>query len=102
MERCEAGRAGGKALTPEGQTIYFMAGYDLDTRTWTPRRSMPQVSAQMAALGGPWRDGPALPWQRWSSAAIQYRSRLFVIGGLRPGNVWSVLSRHVAAVMGPE
>jgi hypothetical protein len=36
-----------------------------------------------------WRPGPALPWQRWGSAAIQVNGRLFVIGGIRPGPVWS-------------
>ena len=36
-----------------------------------------------------WREGPALPWQRWGSAAIQVKGRLFVIGGIRPGPVWS-------------
>ena len=36
-----------------------------------------------------WRVGPALPWQRWGSAAICFNGRLFVIGGIRPGPVWS-------------
>ena len=36
-----------------------------------------------------WREGPALPWQRWGSAAIEVKGRLFVIGGIRPGPAWS-------------
>jgi hypothetical protein len=136
-----------------------LAEYDLDTGVWSPRRSMPPATAQMAAFQGriyafgertviydpstdqwtetpgmgvprfeaapvvigdeiwligghgtrdegilgdvkpdivrldprrnQWREGPALPWQRWGSAAIQVNGRLFVIGGIRPGPVWS-------------
>jgi hypothetical protein len=36
-----------------------------------------------------WRPGPALPWQRWGSAAIEVNGRLFVLGGIRPGPVWA-------------
>jgi hypothetical protein len=36
-----------------------------------------------------WRPGPALPWQRWGSAAIELNGRLFVLGGIRPGPVWA-------------
>ncbi len=155
--------AGRKAYTMlatgELRAFSYLAEYDLDTGVWTPRRSMPPASAQMAAFGGriyafgertvvydpeadqwteaasmgiprseaapvavgdeiwligghgsrddgilgditpdilrfdprrnQWREGPALPWQRWGSAAIEVKGRLFVIGGIRPGPVWS-------------
>jgi len=33
------------------RTFSYFAAYDLDTRTWAPRRSMPAATAQVAALG---------------------------------------------------
>jgi hypothetical protein len=155
--------AGRKAYTSfstgEFRDFFYWAEYDLDTGAWTPRRSMPPVSAQLAAVGGriyafgervvvydpardqwtdaggveiprfeaalvtigseiwligghgtrddgilgdvtpdivrfdpqrnQWREGPPLPWLRWGSAAVEVKGRLFVIGGIRPGPMWS-------------